>query len=41
MKKGTDNLDELLRRFAEDSAAKSMAEEIRRGDAMLDRYPAP
>jgi hypothetical protein len=41
MKKSTDNLNELLRRFVEDSAADSMAEEIRRGDAMLDLYPAP
>lgn len=41
MKKGTDNLNELLRRFVENSAADSMAEEIRQGDAMLDRYPAP
>lgn len=41
MKKTTDNLNDLLRRFADASAADAMAEEIRRGDALLDCYPAP
>lgn len=41
MKETTDNLNDLLRRFADASTADDMAEEIRRGDALLDRCPAP
>jgi hypothetical protein len=40
MKKTTDNLNDLLRRFADAAAADDMAEEIRRGDELLERYPA-
>ena len=41
MKKSTENLNELLQRFVENASISSMAEEIRQGDELLDRYPAP
>jgi hypothetical protein len=41
MKNTTDNLNELLQRFVDASLAETMAEDIRQGDAMLDRYPGP
>jgi len=41
MKNSIDNLNALLRQFVEDASADSMADDIRRGDDLLDRYPAP
>ncbi len=35
------NLEDLLRRFVDESVAETMAEDIRRGDALLDGFPSP
>ncbi|HDS83994.1 MAG TPA: hypothetical protein ENN97_02180 [Phycisphaerales bacterium] len=35
------NLEDLLRRFVDASVAETMAEDIRRGDALLDGFPSP
>ena len=41
MKIHDDNLNDLLRGFAGDAEAEAMAEDIRKGDALLDRFCAP
>lgn len=41
MKNTTDNLNDLLQCFVDASSAELMAEDIRQGDDLLDRYPAP
>ena len=35
------NLNDLLRRFVDETGADTMAEDIRRGDALLEQFPSP
>lgn len=41
MSGNNDNLNDLLRRFASGAEAEAMAEDIQKGDAMLDRFCVP
>jgi hypothetical protein len=41
MKTNDENLKTLLQHFIDDAAASAMADDIQKGDAMLDRFPAP
>lgn len=41
MNTNDDNLKTLLQRFVDDASAEAMAQDIRKGDALLDRCPSP
>lgn len=41
MNANDEHLNTLLQRFVDNATADAMAEDIRHGDAMIDRFPAP